>query len=42
MVGDAEVERVIDVPAGTVRVQVSLFPVEYADVVVIRVFSPRP
>ena len=36
-VGDAEHARVIDVPAGVVRVQVSLFPLEDADSVVLRI-----
>jgi hypothetical protein len=40
-VGDAENARVIDVPAGTARVQVSLFPFEYADSVVLRILSPQ-
>ncbi|MGB0190910.1 MAG: hypothetical protein ACPF9W_08080 [Nocardioides sp.] len=40
-VGDAENDRVLDVPAGTVRVQVSLFPFEDADSVVLRILSPQ-
>jgi len=35
-VGDAENERVLDVPAGLLRVQVSLFPREFAEYVVLR------
>jgi hypothetical protein len=35
-VGDAENERVIDVPAGVLRVQVSLFPREFAEHVILR------
>ena len=35
-VGDAENERILDVPAGVLRAQVSLFPREYPDHVVLR------
>lgn len=35
-VGDAENERVLDVPAGVLRIQVSLFPREFAEYVVLR------
>lgn len=35
-VGDAEDERVLDVPPGLLRVQVSLFPREFAEDVVLR------
>jgi len=35
-VGDAETERVLDVPQGLLRVQVSVFPAEFSEYVVIR------
>ena len=35
-VGDAENERVLDVPAGVLRVQVSLIPRDFAEFVVLR------
>ncbi len=38
-VGDAENERVLDVPSGTLRVQVSLFPHDFAEYVVIRLIG---
>ncbi|MFC3688720.1 hypothetical protein [Aquipuribacter hungaricus] len=36
MVGDPETERQVDVVAGAVRIQVSLFPAEHAEAVVLR------
>lgn len=36
-VGDAENERVLDVPPGLLRIQVSLFPREFAEHVILRV-----
>jgi hypothetical protein len=38
-VGDAENERVLDVPPGVLRVQVSLFPREFAEYVVLRLIA---
>jgi hypothetical protein len=38
-VGDAENERVLDVPAGKLRTQVSLFPREFAEYVVLRLIQ---
>lgn len=38
-VGDAENERVLEVPPGLLRVQVSLFPREFADYVILRLTS---
>lgn len=38
-IGDAENERVLDVPPGLLRVQVSLFPREFAEYVVLRLIS---
>ena len=41
-VGDPETESEINVPPGAVRIQVSLFPAEHADVVVRRLLPARP
>lgn len=38
-VGDAESERILDVPAGVLRIQVSLFPREFAEYVVLRLIQ---
>jgi hypothetical protein len=38
-VGDAENERVLDVPSGSLHVQVSLFPREFAEYVVLRLIT---
>ena len=38
-VGDAEDERILHVPAGVLRVQVSLFPREFAEYVVLRLIQ---
>lgn len=40
MVGDADAEHAVDASPGQVRIQVSLFPAEHADAVVIRVLPP--
>ncbi len=40
-VGDAETEQVLDVPAGVLRVQVSLFPVDFAENVVLRLLQTQ-
>ena len=38
-VGDAENERILDVPAGVLRIQVSLFPREFAEYIVLRLIQ---
>ena len=38
-IGDAENERILDVPPGRLRVQVSLFPREFAEYVVLRLLA---
>lgn len=38
-VGDAGTEQLLDVPAGVLRVQVSLFPVDFAEIVVLRLLQ---
>lgn len=38
-VGDAQSERILDVPAGVLRIQVSLFPREFAEYVVLRLIQ---
>lgn len=41
-IGDAENERVVDVPRGPVRVQVIREPLEYASHVTMRIGAPEP